>query len=207
VVLAAGTQVRRDSLPQVVIPVPCRVDWNTMTRIDGDGRARFCDSCTRPVYDSASMTRGELHDLIATHEGRRLPCLRLHRRPDGTIVTRDCLAPFWWAGRFLWLKVGLAAMAFWAWALGLRPLAQHVNRSLAAQRRAEPALDEGGTVMAGQGHVVDPAANGLRLSELLSRGPRSNPRAFPPSIDDAPPLRYLEADEDIWKSVERDSRD
>jgi hypothetical protein len=178
-----------------------------MTRIDGDGRARFCDSCARPVYDSASMTRGELHDLIATLEGRRPPCLRLHRRPDGTMVTRDCLAPLRWAGRFLWLKVGLAAVAFWAWALGLRPLAQHVNRSLAAERRAESASDDGLPVMVGQVQVVDPAAEGLRLSELLSRGPRSNPRAFPPSIDDAPPLRTLEADEDIWKAVERDSRD
>jgi len=181
-----------------------------MTRIDRDGRARFCDSCARPVYDSASMTRGELADLIATHEGRRLPCVRLHRRPDGTVVTRDCLAPFWWAGRFLWLKVGLAAMAFWTWALGLRPLSQHVNRSLAAQRRAEPALPDSGTFvsMMGEARVVDPAAaKGLRVSELLSRGPRSNPRAFPPSIDDAPPLRYLEADEDIWKSAGRDSRD
>jgi len=200
--------VRRGSLPQVVIAVPCRVDWNAMTRIDRDGRARFCDSCARPVYDSASMTRGELHDLIATHEGRRLPCVRLHRRPDGTIVTRDCLAPFRWAGRFLWLKVGLAAMAFWVWALGLRPLSQHVSQSLAAQRRAPPVPSDGGTsVTMGMGDIVYPPAKGLRLSELLSRGPRSNPRGFPPSIDDAPPLRYLEADEDAWKSVARDSRD
>ena len=57
--------MRRRSLPQVVIPVPCHVDWNTMTRIDSDGRARFCKDCERPVYESASMTRDELVELIA----------------------------------------------------------------------------------------------------------------------------------------------
>jgi len=79
--------MRRRSLPQVVIPVPCPVDWNTMTLIDRAGRRRFCDRCERPVDDSQAMRRTELADLIAWHEGRRLPCVRLHRRPDGTIVT------------------------------------------------------------------------------------------------------------------------
>jgi hypothetical protein len=201
--------MRRRSLPQLVIPVPCRVDWNGMTPIDADGRARFCDSCERPVYDSASMTRGDLQDLIATHEGRRLPCVRLHRRPDGTIVTRDCLASFFKAGRFLWLKVGLAAMAFWTWAFGLRPLSQHIQRSLAAQRRVEPALaDQGQRRMMGM--VVlrpGPAAERARPSELLSRGPRSQSRSFFYPVDDAPPLRTLEADEDLLRAAVRDPRD
>ena len=84
-----------------------------MTPIDRAGRARFCDSCRRPVYDSRALTQNELGDLIATQEGRRLPCVRLHRRSDGTIVTRDCFAPVVRAGRFLWLKVGVAATLFW----------------------------------------------------------------------------------------------
>ncbi|HEY5448089.1 MAG TPA: hypothetical protein VIQ54_05030 [Polyangia bacterium] len=129
----------RRSLPQVVIPVPCHVDWNTMTPIDGPGRTRFCGSCERPVYDSASMTRDELFELIARHEGRRLPCVRLHRRPDGTIVTRDCFAPLVRVGRFLWVKVGLAAVAFWStvfafWSSARRP-AQTV---IEWDARAEP---------------------------------------------------------------------
>ena len=32
--------MHRRSLPQVVIPVPCHVDWNAMLRIDSDGRAK-----------------------------------------------------------------------------------------------------------------------------------------------------------------------
>jgi hypothetical protein len=132
--------MRRRSLPQIVIPVPCQVDWNTMMHIDSDGRARFCDSCARPVYDSRSMTHSELYDLIARHEGP-LPCLRLHRRPDGTIVTRDCFAPLLRAGRFLWLKVGLAAVAFWT---GLGALRPWVRRPVPSTATGSPAvLDDG----------------------------------------------------------------
>jgi hypothetical protein len=97
-----------------------------MLPIETDRRARLCAACDKPVYDSRAMTRGELADLIARHEGRRLPCVRLHRRPDGTIVTRSCFAPVVRAGGFLWLKIGLAAVAFWtavvaSWSWARRP--------------------------------------------------------------------------------------
>jgi hypothetical protein len=83
-----------------------------MRPIDPDGRARLCGACDKPVYDTRSLTRRELARLILKHEGT-LPCLRLHRRPDGTVVTWSCFAPVLRAGRFLWLRVGLAAAAFW----------------------------------------------------------------------------------------------
>jgi hypothetical protein len=196
---------RRRSLPQVVIPVPCHVDWNAMTRIDRDGRARFCRSCERPVYDGAAMTRGDLIDLIARHERRPLPCVRLHRRPDGTIVTKDCFAPLVRAGRFLWLKVGLAALAFWAWALGIRSLGEAVRERIQAAREYE-----GRTVtLAGRLELLarmprDPAS-------LAPLPPSAPPPRQPPgprigpllsAIDRAEPLRHLEADEEIWKRLE-----
>jgi len=117
--------MHRRSLPQVVIPVPCTADWNEMRPIESDGRARLCGACDRPVYDTRSLTRGGLRRLILKHEGE-LPCLRLHRRPDGTIVTKSCFAPVLRAGRFLRLRVGLAAIAFWstvfaAWSWARRP--------------------------------------------------------------------------------------
>ena len=89
-----------------------------MRPIEADGRARLCGSCDTPVYDSRSMTRGELQRLIEKHEGA-LPCLRLHQRPDGTIVTGGCFAPMVRAGRFLWLRVAAAAVAFWSAVLTL----------------------------------------------------------------------------------------
>jgi hypothetical protein len=111
--------MRYPSLPRIVIPIACTADWNAMRSIEADGRARLCRTCDAPVYDSRSMTRGELHELIVKHEGAP-PCLRLHRRPDGTIVTGSCFAPVVRAGRLLWLKVGLAAVAFWSAVFALR---------------------------------------------------------------------------------------
>ena len=105
--------MRYPSLPRIVIPIACAADWNTMRAIETDGRARLCRACDAPVYDSRSMTRGELYRLIVKHEGS-LPCLRLQRRPDGTIVTGSCFAPLLRAGRLLWLRVALAAVAFWS---------------------------------------------------------------------------------------------
>lgn len=105
--------MRSRSLPRITIPVACSADWNAMRPLESDGRARLCGACDKPVYDARSMTRGDLRRLILKHEGT-LPCLRLQRRPDGTIVTKGCFAPVLRAGRFLWLKAGLAAVAFWS---------------------------------------------------------------------------------------------
>ena len=197
--------MRRRSLPQVVIPVPCHVDWNAMTPIDSDGRARFCESCERPVYDSASMTRDDLIDLIARHEGRQLPCLQLHRRPDGTIVTRDCFAPFLRAGRALWLKTGVLAVAFWAWALGFREVAR--ERFAAARAPWHPEV----TISRGIGRI---GTRGPRDPASLARLPSSAPpphkpprlgiRALLPEVAPASPLLHLEANEDVWKRLEPD---
>jgi hypothetical protein len=195
--------MRRRSLPQVVIPVPCHVDWNMMTRIDSDGRARFCESCERPVYDSAAMTRDELFDLITRNEGTR-PCMQLHRRPDGTIVTRDCFAPFARAGRFLWLKIALAAAAFWSWALELHQLTELSRRDAASRfsseeispPRRETDFVEGGLIM------ISPTAPKAPAS-MLARTPRSDGPSLLPAADRAPPLRTLEAEEEIWNLAER----
>jgi hypothetical protein len=193
--------MRRRSLPQVVIPVPCHVDWNLMTRIDSDGRARFCERCERPVYDSASMTRAELHDLITKHEGA-LPCLQLHRRPDGTIVTRNCLAPLLGAGRFLWLKVGLAAAAFWSWALGVHPLSRLCRRDATLQSSSEE-IGPRDYVDRGMATIVRPKPP-TQPANLLARTPQSRGWSLLPAADRAPPLRTLEAEEASWNPEPRD---
>jgi hypothetical protein len=64
---------------------PCHVGWETMS---GDDRVRFCDSCKLNVYDLAGLTTTEIKSLISETEGGI--CGRLHRRADGTIITRDC---------------------------------------------------------------------------------------------------------------------
>ncbi|HEX8737301.1 MAG TPA: carboxypeptidase-like regulatory domain-containing protein [Pyrinomonadaceae bacterium] len=64
---------------------PCSVGWETMS---GDERVRRCQSCELNVYNIAEMTRKEAENLIVNREGR--VCLRLYKRADGTILTKDC---------------------------------------------------------------------------------------------------------------------
>lgn len=71
------------------IASPCGVGWENMI---GDERVRHCDSCRLNVYNVAGMTSGEAESLIANHEGRL--CVRLHKRADGTVLTKDCPVGF-----------------------------------------------------------------------------------------------------------------
>ncbi|MGB7208585.1 MAG: carboxypeptidase-like regulatory domain-containing protein [Pyrinomonadaceae bacterium] len=64
---------------------PCSVGWETMT---GNELVRHCDSCKLNVYSTDAITKRDLEDLIFRTEGRT--CLRLHRRADGTVLTKDC---------------------------------------------------------------------------------------------------------------------
>lgn len=67
------------------IASPCSVGWDQMA---GDDRARFCSLCSLHVYNISDMTVDEVHSLVMNSEGR--VCARLHRRADGTVMTRDC---------------------------------------------------------------------------------------------------------------------
>ena len=99
-------------LRRLVVASRCFVPWESMR---GDDRVRHCSACDKKVYDSKAMTRVELERLVAEHEGRRLPCLRLHRRFDGTIITRDCLTPVRRAAA--WVRIQVAVVAGFVLAL------------------------------------------------------------------------------------------
>ena len=73
------------SLDLVQVASPCHVSWDSMT---GDSRVRFCGQCKLKVYDLSEMSRSEAEALIQAREGRT--CVRFYRRPDGTVLTRDC---------------------------------------------------------------------------------------------------------------------
>ncbi|MBA2334727.1 MAG: carboxypeptidase regulatory-like domain-containing protein [Blastocatellia bacterium] len=64
---------------------PCSMGWEKMT---GDERVRHCHSCQMSIYNTAEMTKGEVEQLILSREGRL--CIRLHKRADGTVMTKDC---------------------------------------------------------------------------------------------------------------------
>jgi hypothetical protein len=63
----------------------------------GNERVRFCGQCQRHVYNLSEMARTEAEALVAEKEGRL--CVRFYRRPDGTMLTRNCQAP---AGLHRW---------------------------------------------------------------------------------------------------------
>ncbi len=74
------------SLTNLQIASPCPADWEQMI---GDERIRHCAECNLNVYNISAMTERQAMQLIAGKQGQRV-CLRLYRRADGTVLTRNC---------------------------------------------------------------------------------------------------------------------
>ncbi len=72
-------------LYNIKIASPCSADWNEMM---GDERKRYCGDCKLNVYNLSEMTKAQAENLIVESEGNL--CVRFYRRPDGTILTKDC---------------------------------------------------------------------------------------------------------------------
>jgi hypothetical protein len=72
-------------LDNIYVAKPCPAAWDSMI---GDDRARNCIQCDRTVYNISGLNRAEASDLVANREGRM--CVRLYRRSDGTVITKDC---------------------------------------------------------------------------------------------------------------------
>lgn len=94
------------SLDLIQIASPCDASWEEMP---GDERVRRCAACKRDVYNLAEMTHAEATALLAERTGRT--CIRLYRRIDGTVLTKDCprgLAAI--RGKLLRLALSTAAL-------------------------------------------------------------------------------------------------
>lgn len=74
---------------KLCVASPCSVGWETMS---GDERVRRCHSCELNIYNIAEMTNSEIEDLITKREDR--VCIRLYKRADGTVLTKDCPVGF-----------------------------------------------------------------------------------------------------------------
>lgn len=75
----------KNPLDLIRISAPCGADWNEMR---GTESRRFCTMCQLNVYNISNMTREEAEDLFLENEGRI--CVRLYRREDGTVITKNC---------------------------------------------------------------------------------------------------------------------
>ena len=67
------------------VATPCSVGWEKMS---GDDRVRLCHSCNLNIYNIAEMTKTEIENLITKREDK--VCIRLYKRADGTVLTKDC---------------------------------------------------------------------------------------------------------------------
>jgi hypothetical protein len=80
------TTVSLPLLDRVQIASPCTARWDDMT---GDDRTRHCAECRLNVHNISAMTRDEAERFLQQAGAGRV-CVRLYRRPDGTILTQDC---------------------------------------------------------------------------------------------------------------------
>ena len=96
---------QRISLNQITLASPCDVDWNDM---HGNAQVRDCALCAQKVYNLITMSEVEIAELFARNE--KLPCIRLYRRRDGTIITQDHCATYTPVQRHVLLK-GLVPLA------------------------------------------------------------------------------------------------
>jgi len=78
-------QTDRSWLDDLAIESPCTEPWADMR---GDDRTRHCAVCRLDVHDLSAHTQSEAEELVRGTDGRL--CARIHRRPDGRILTRDC---------------------------------------------------------------------------------------------------------------------
>lgn len=118
---------RAFDLASLRVASPCSARWDEMR---GDDRVRHCARCSLDVYDASYLTEAELRALVSAKvSGERL-CMRLHRRSDGTVLTRDC--PVGARRRRLRMLAAVAA--------GLSALAVGVRWSYERMMGAEPVV-------------------------------------------------------------------
>jgi hypothetical protein len=112
-------------LQQLQVASPCYERWDQMK---GDDRVRHCASCKLNVYNVREMTAAEVQELAQQKSGRL--CLRLYRRWDGTVLTRDC--PVGVARMRMRMAAAIATAAAFAAVLLFPVLTRLGSRSLAS---------------------------------------------------------------------------
>lgn len=106
---AAPTSTLRISLDQLRVASPCAANWDDM---EGDTVRRLCADCGLHVHNVSAMTPEQAEEFLGmvaqeAGAGRRV-CVRLYKRADGTVITRNC-------------PIGLAELKRRAWT-GVRRL-------------------------------------------------------------------------------------
>jgi hypothetical protein len=77
---------KSELLQDIYVAAPCKFGWDNMR---GDEKVRFCPGCSQNVYNVSEMTEKEAIKFASSDEGLAA-CIRLYRRTDGTLITKDC---------------------------------------------------------------------------------------------------------------------
>jgi hypothetical protein len=121
-------------LEEIEIASPCSADW---AKMEGDDRVRFCKECRKNVYNISTLSRSAAEQLVRETEG--VSCVRLYRRPDGTVITNDCPVGAVQGMSMICRTLGGLAIGV---AMIIAALAAHFmdkdTDSMAALRRIEP---------------------------------------------------------------------
>ena len=99
-------QYAQFDINKLKVASPCPVGWESMK---GDDRTRHCDVCKLNVYNISELSRNEVANLVASNRDRL--CVRLYRRADGTVLTKDCPVGFRAYQKKLALYAGAALSA------------------------------------------------------------------------------------------------
>jgi hypothetical protein len=107
------------NLDNLRVAKPCPVSWSEM---EGDDRTRYCALCKHNVHNISEMSRAEAEEFLRSVRGRT--CVRMYRREDGKVMTRDCPKGMAVARRKLStaLVMVFTSMAWTAAAATLRPI-------------------------------------------------------------------------------------
>ena len=132
-------------LNRIGVSTPCKEPW---AKMQGDEKIRFCGRCEKNVYNLSAMTTAEAEAIVS---GRGDLCVRLFRRPDGTVLTSDCPVG---AKRRRRRRLVVTAVAAVAGAAGVAWMMQDRGDALGAS--AAPAIAHPTAVMGGMMQTPEP---------------------------------------------------
>lgn len=100
------------------IASPCSMNFDDMKQTE-ESYKRFCQDCSKNVFDVASMSREQVAQLVeeSFRKDGTMPCMRLYRRTDGNVITDDCPVGLRRVRNF-YRRLKASAAAFVAFLLG-----------------------------------------------------------------------------------------
>lgn len=150
---------KNDLLSSVRIASPCSASWAEM---EGDERVRHCSQCRLNVFNLSEMSAAEAESLLRKHAGRL--CVRIYRRADGTVLTRDC--PKGFAAVRRRLRIALAG----AFAMAL---------SMIGCKGETPKIDEPGKLQTTQPLTGTPVPPDTQIMGKVATSPMMGEAAVP----------------------------